>query len=181
MDFLSYGYCTVQVLVFVFSGMLSISPKPMVLTHLQFSGHSRLPVSLCPMSVRLFYFSASWSAREERPGLNSFSSYLGAHHPFPISPWGCHTCRHSGLILEVFLSSVSDQILGLSLNRGSCIYCFFSIFAVLLWPCVFITKLLGESPRRSMPGLAHIWPSFLHASFILYQRNQLLAKIKRRQ
>lgn len=160
--------------------MLSISLKPMVLTHLQFSDHSRLPVPLCSTSVRFFYFSASWSAREGKARAEFFFLFR-AHHPFPISPRGCHTCGHSGLILEVFLSSVRDQILGLSLNRGSCLYCFFSIFAILLWPCVFITKLLGESPRRSVPGLAHIWPSFLHASFILYQRNQLLAKIKRRQ
>lgn len=153
----------------------------MVLTHLQFSSHSRLPVPFCPTNVRLFYLSASQSAREEKPELNSFSSYFRAHYPFPISPWSCHTCSHSGLILEVFLSSVSDQILGLSLNSGYSIYCLFSVFALLLWPYVFITKLLGESPRRSMPGLAHIWPSFLHASFILYQRNQLLAKIKIRQ
>lgn len=131
------GYCTVQVLAFVFSGVLIFSLRPMVLTHLRFSGHSRLPVPFCPTSVRLFYLSASPSARDERPGLNSFSSYFRAHHPFPVSPWGCRTCSHSGLIWEVFLSSVSDHILGLSLSSGSRIYCFFSVCPPPLSLCFY--------------------------------------------
>lgn len=116
----------------------------------------------------------------ERPGLNSFSS-SGPTIPSPFLHGVATPADTQGWFWRFFLVQSVTKYLGFPSTVDPVF-----IASFLFLPSSSGPVFLLLSYWESLPGApCQAWLTsghlFLHASFILYQRNQLLAKIKRRQ